>query len=118
MNKSVLGIDLGTSSVKILQKFKSGEIKKSRASYDEISPNGWWKAICQALEQLDLNDVEGISLSSQVGTYIVNGKDVISWNDGAGVNELKVIKEIYGQEIFVKGEFRNVMHFALCKDSF
>ena len=102
MNKSVLGIDLGTSSVKILQKFKSGEIKKSRASYDEVSPNGWWKAICQALEQLDLDDVAGISLSSQVGTYIVNGKDVISWNDGAGVNELKVIKETYGQEIFVK----------------
>ena len=102
MNKSVLGIDLGTSSVKILQKFQSGKIAKSRASYEEISPEGWWKAICHALGQLELDKVEGISLSSQVGTYIVNGRDVISWNDSAGSEELKAIKETYSQEVFVK----------------
>ncbi len=102
MNKSVLGIDLGTSSVKILKKFQSGEVVKSRASYEEIGPRGWWSAICHALEQLELDDVEGISLSSQVGTYIVNGKDVISWNDGAGAEELKAVKGMYGQEIFLK----------------
>ena len=102
MNKSVLGIDLGTSSVKILQLFQNGEIVKSRAAYDEISPKGWWNAICDALNQLNLESVEAIGLSSQVGTYIVNGKDVISWNEAAGQKELECIKKTYSTELFME----------------
>ena len=75
MNKNVLGIDLGTSSVKVLQLFSDGNIIKARAEYKSISPVGWWNAICEALSELKLNDVTAISLSSQVGTYIVNDKD-------------------------------------------
>lgn len=102
MNKSVLGIDLGTSSVKILQKFADGETMKSRSSYKEISPEGWWEAICGALAQLDLTMVSAISLSSQVGTYIVNDRDVISWNCGAGAEELEQLKQKYDREKFLK----------------
>lgn len=102
MNKSVLGIDLGTSSVKILQYERSGKIIKSRASYDAISPVGWWNAICQALSELDLTSVAAISLSSQVGTYIVNENEVFSWNCGIGTKEVQEIKSSYSSENFLR----------------
>ncbi len=102
MNKSVLGIDLGTSSVKILQLFQDGTKCISRASYKQISKDGWWSAICRALSMLDLESVEAISLSSQVGTYIVNNSEVISWNSGAGKEEVSEIKKNYEPEIFLK----------------
>lgn len=102
MNKSVLGIDLGTSSVKVLQRFEDGRILKSKSSYETISPKGWWDAICHALSELDLTTVAAISLSSQVGTYIVNDEEVISWNSGVGAEELKEIKKKYDTELFLQ----------------
>ena len=102
MNKSVIGIDLGTSSEKILQLFRDGSKFISRASYKEISPKGWWAAICHALGKLELDSVEAISLSSQVGTYIVNHSDVINWNSGIGKEEVLEIKEKYESEVFLK----------------
>lgn len=102
MNKTVLGIDLGTSSVKILQYFQNGTSKKAKAFYEEISPKGWWDAICQALGQFELEDVAAISLSSQVGTYIVNGNEVISWNCEIGAEEVREIKRRYEPETFLK----------------
>lgn len=102
MNKNVLGIDLGTSSVKILQLFSDGKIIKSRAGYESISPSGWWQAICDALAQLELKDVEAISLSSQVGTYIINEEEVISWNSRIGTEEVQEIKRNYEPEVFLR----------------
>lgn len=102
MNKSVIGIDLGTSSVKILQLFQDKTKSISRASYKEISQEGWWGAICRALAKLELETVEAISLSSQVGTYIVNDSEVISWNSGIGKEEVSEIKKKYESEIFLK----------------
>ncbi len=102
MNKSVIGIDLGTSSVKILQLFQDKTKSISRASYKEISQEGWWGAICRALAKLELETVEAISLSSQVGTYIVNDSEVISWNSGIGKEEVFEIKKKYESEIFLK----------------
>ena len=102
MNKSVIGIDLGTSSVKILQLFRDGTKCISRASYKEISKNGWWSAICRALSMLKLDSVEAISLSSQVGTYIVNDVEIISWNSGIGKKEVSEIKGKYEKEVFLK----------------
>ena len=40
--KSVLGIDLGTSAVKLLQRFEDGQVVKEKERYEEISPKGWW----------------------------------------------------------------------------
>lgn len=102
MNKNVLGIDLGTSSVKVLQLFSDGNIIKSRAEYKSVSPAGWWNAICEALSELELNDVTAISLSSQVGTYIVNDKEVISWNCRIGTEEVLEIKKKYEAEVFLR----------------
>lgn len=102
MNKSVVGIDLGTSAVKVLQRYQDGTAVETRAKYDEISPNGWWKAICEALSQIVLEDVAAIGLSSQVGTYIVNDKDVISWNQAVGAEELVEIKAHYSEDVFMR----------------
>ncbi len=104
MNKreSVLGIDLGTSSVKVLQRYIDGTVVKAKATYDEISHDAWWKAIKHALAGLQLEDVVAIGLSSQVGTYIVDDRDVISWNCSIGSEELEQIRNAYSTEDFVE----------------
>ena len=100
--KSVLGIDLGTSSVKILQRYTDGSLVKAKAGYQEISPAGWWNAVKDALAQSDLETVEAIGLSSQVGTYVVDGKEVIGWDSGIGAKELDWIRKKFKVEEFVK----------------
>ena len=102
MNKNVLGIDLGTSSVKVLQRYTDGSVRKVKANYAEISLNGWWDAICQAISELDLEETVSIGLSSQVGTYLVNDRDVISWNCEIGASEVQEIKKKYKPEIFLR----------------
>ena len=99
--KSVLGIDLGTSAVKLLQRFEDGQVVKEKERYEEISPKGWWEAISRAMSRMELTSVEAIGLSSQVGTYIVDGIEVISWNDPIGAEELAELKGTYSQEEFL-----------------
>lgn len=99
--KSVLGIDLGTSAVKLLQRFEDGQVVKEKERYEEISPKGWWEAISRAMCRMELESVEAIGLSSQVGTYIVDGTEVISWNDPIGAEELAELKWTYSQEEFL-----------------
>lgn len=102
MNKAVLGIDLGTSSVKVMLKYKNGDVKKVRESYDEISPKGWSEAIRKAVLKLDISDVSAVGLSSQVGTYIIDDEKVISWNDGVGREELGKLKQRYESKDFLE----------------
>ncbi|MBE7011349.1 MAG: hypothetical protein E7415_01595 [Ruminococcaceae bacterium] len=102
MNKGILGIDLGTSSVKLLLRFDSGEIRKAKAVYEEKTPNGWLDAISNAFRELDVKEIKAIGLSSQVGTYIINGKDVISWDEGIGRAELDEIKGKYSAHKFIE----------------
>ena len=100
--KSVLGIDLGTSSVKVLQRYADGTVIKSKRSYNGIGTGEWWNAVCRALSEVALQDVEAMGLSSQVGTYIIDGQDVIGWDSGIGAEELTQIKKQYGRELFLK----------------
>jgi len=102
MNKTYLGIDLGTSSVKVLLKDANGRIEKIKATYREKTPNGWMAAIKEAISGVDISSVCGIGLSSQVGTYIVNEQDVISWDSGIGKDELDEIKKMFPVETFIR----------------
>ncbi len=102
MNKCILGIDLGTSSVKIVKKYRDGHIEKLKNAYEEPLPLGWWKAICELLEQINWKEILAIGLSSQVGTYLVNDEEVISWNSDAGKEELKWWKAKYPRQKFVE----------------
>ena len=99
--KSVLGIDLGTSAVKLLQRFEDGQVVKEKERYEEISPKGWWEAISRAMQRMELESVAAIGLSSQVGTYIVDDTEVISWNAPIGGEELAELKGTYSQEEFL-----------------
>ena len=60
MNKAFLGIDLGTSAVKAVLVRDTGTVAKARATYDEISPAGWYRALGNAVRQLDLTDVAAV----------------------------------------------------------
>lgn len=100
--KSVLGIDLGTSSVKVLQRYADGTVIKSKRSYKGTGTAAWWDAVCKALSEAALQDVEAIGLSSQVGTYILDGQDIIRWDCGIGAEELAQIKKQYSRELFLK----------------
>ena len=101
MNKSILGIDLGTSSVKLLLWHSDGQIQKAKASYNEKTPKGWLDAIKEAVKELDTSIIGAIGLSSQVGTYIINNTDVISWDSGVGNDELEYIKNSFSAEKFI-----------------
>ena len=95
MNKAVLGIDLGTSSVKVMLRYKNGDVVKERATYDEKTPKGWIEAIKKAVGKLSIHNVTAIGLSSQVGTYIIDGRKIINWNEGIGKEELEILKNKY-----------------------
>lgn len=102
---SVLGIDLGTSSVKILQRYGDGTIVKAKQAYREESPAGWWEAVVSALCTLDLSSVAAVGLSSQTGTYLAQSESgeatVLGWRDGSGKEELSMIREGYPREKFL-----------------
>ncbi len=102
MNDSLMGIDLGTSSVKVLVRYADGAVTKVRREYPSQSIEGWSRAIFSALEEIDCSSVVGIGLSSQVGTYIVNDSEIIPWDSGAGGEELAEIKQKYSKDIFMK----------------
>lgn len=102
MNKHILGIDLGTSSVKLLLRHADGRVQKSKASYSSRTPDGWFRALHEAASCLDLTRIDAIGLSSQVGTYIINDAEVINWDDPVGREELDDLKQTYTKEIFIR----------------
>jgi xylulokinase len=74
---ALLGLDVGTSSVKLLLYFLDAgdRIRLARArlhaghprpGWSEMSPDAWWRALRQAAARLDLSDanVLGIGLST------------------------------------------------------
>ncbi|MBO5270227.1 MAG: hypothetical protein J6B77_05540 [Clostridia bacterium] len=103
---ALLGIDLGTSSVKILLRHADGTIVKSKASYASESPDGWWDAVTEALRAIDLSAVCAVGLSSQTGTYIfetASGEThVLGWRDGTGKETLDRIRAAHGTDVFLR----------------
>ena len=102
MNKTYLGIDLGTSSVKILLTEDARVMERASVIYEERTPEGWRAAVKKALSQLSgRKKASAIGLSSQVGTYIINQKEVIHWNSPEGSTELEELLRRYPQEVFL-----------------
>ena len=101
MRKCILGIDLGTSSVKIMKKYRDGSSEKLKNSYTQPFPAGWWNSIIEILKEINWEEVEAIGLTSQVGTYLINDKYVIGWNEAIGKEELAWWKTKYSQKEFV-----------------
>ncbi len=100
-----LGIDLGTSSVKATVYSCDGKSCKAKKSYASQTPDGWIAAVKELTRELSRKVsglIAAVALSSQVGTYIINGKTVISWQSDAGTEELAYIKSRISQEDFIR----------------
>ena len=96
MSTYYLGLDLGTSSVKGILRNAAGDSIKGKASYSDKTVTGWKHAIAGMLADMTatLNarggEIGAVALSSQVGTYVVDGKDVIGWQSAAGRSACRI----------------------------
>jgi len=78
--RAVLGIDVGTSSVKLLLHFLAGrgepeappprvvrtdlEVSRPAPNQSEIDPAAWWRAVCRAAARLDTSDAAVLGLGT------------------------------------------------------
>lgn len=113
MSKLIVGLDIGTSSVKAgLFDLKGREVAISRANYGiyspqpewtEQDPNEWWertkKVLTEVMEGIDTASVAGVGLSGQCpGHVLVDESDnaignAIIWRDRRAKKEAKWLAE-------------------------
>ena len=113
-----IGIDLGTSSVKMLLVSKEGEILKSvtkeypifypQSGWSEQNPYDWYNASIEGLKELicdiDKSTVKGISFGGQMhGLVILDEGDkvirpAILWNDGRTQKQTDYLNEVIGKD--------------------
>ncbi len=121
MKEVVLGIDLGTSAVKIIAVTQQGEVVAStsepltliqtRPGYSEQDPAEWFEAIKQGIkhlnQELKASDyvVKGISFSGQMhGLVALDAshapvRNAILWNDTRNSEQCHQIKDVYGERL-------------------
>lgn len=113
-----IGIDLGTSSVKLLLMDHQGNIKNivskdypiyfPKNGWSEQNPLDWYNntiiGIKELLESFDKNEVAGISFGGQMHGLVTLDKNdkiirpAILWNDGRTGNEVEYLNNIVGKE--------------------
>ncbi|MBP1969319.1 xylulokinase [Virgibacillus natechei] len=118
--KYVIGVDLGTSAVKVLLVNQDGEVTKEvardyplfqeKTGYSEQDPNDWvdqtMKGLSDLLHQFEGNpdDIEGISFSGQMHSLVLldENKEVlrnaILWNDTRTTKECEEIYDRVGKD--------------------
>ncbi len=116
--KYYIGIDLGTSSVKLLLIDENGLIVKSstrdyplifpQPGWSEQDPELWWKASLDALKELlasvDPSAVEAIGVGGQMHGLVVLDKEdrvirpAILWNDGRTAEEVEYLNQSIGAQ--------------------
>ncbi|MCI6006568.1 MAG: FGGY-family carbohydrate kinase [Blautia sp.] len=102
----IAGIDLGTSSVKIICSDEGKVTARVQACYlseaDIPVTEQWIEAVCRAFRQLEnvRDRITCVGLSSQVGTYIVNGEQVVSWQEPVGREELAEARRAFSEKTF------------------
>lgn len=113
-----IGIDLGTSAVKLLLMEESGKIAATvskeypiyfpNPGWAEQKPEEWWQAVKDGLKELlkgiDSAQVGGISFGGQMhGLVILDEQDqvirpAILWNDGRTQEEVDYLNQKIGKE--------------------
>lgn len=113
-----IGIDLGTSSVKLLLTDEKGDIKKSvskdyplmfpHPGWSEQDPDEWFDKAMEALKELtegiDKSEIKGISFGGQMhGLVALDENDrvirpAILWNDNRTTEEVEYLNEKIGKE--------------------
>lgn len=117
-----IGVDLGTSAVKLLLMNGNGKIEKivsreyplffPHPGWSEQNPMDWWDAVQDGLKELvrdcDKSLVAGISFGGQMhGLVILDEKDqvirpAILWNDGRTTKECDYLNDVIGKETLSK----------------
>lgn len=117
-----IGIDLGTSAVKILMMNENGEITKSvskeypiyfpRDGWSEQNPEDWWGAVTEGIKEMtedcDKSQIKGISFGGQMhGLVMLDENDsvirpAILWNDGRSVKQCEYLNNEIGREVLSK----------------
>jgi xylulokinase len=119
--KYVIGIDLGTSAVKVLLVNQKGEVCQAvsksypliqaKSGFSEQVPEEWVKMTVQALAELvsarkvNPEDIEGISFSGQMhGLVLLNQqyqvlRPAILWNDTRTTWQCREIEEKLGERL-------------------
>ena len=113
-----IGIDLGTSGLKLLLVAADGTILSENTQtypvsypqpgWSEQNPGDWYEALLCGLKELlagqDASAVKGISFGGQMhGLVILDEKDevirpAILWNDGRTEEETKYLNEVFGKD--------------------
>jgi xylulokinase len=113
-----IGVDLGTSAVKILLMNEKGEIKKivsrdyplhfPKPGWSEQEPADWWKQVMDGLKELlsdiDKSQVRAIGAGGQMhGLVILDDRDqvirpAILWNDGRTQEETEELNQKVGKD--------------------
>lgn len=113
-----IGVDLGTSSVKLVLMDEKGKIHKTitreyplyfpKPGWSEQKPEDWYENLCIGMKELvgDINtqEVEGISFGGQMhGLVILDDEDnvlrpAILWNDGRTQEECDYLNLTIGRE--------------------
>lgn len=113
-----IGIDLGTSAMKLLMMNENGEIRKTESrSYDvafphpgwsEQNPEDWREAMMSGLKALcegvAAEEIAGISFGGQMhGLVILDSEDrvirpAILWNDGRTTRETDYLNTVIGKD--------------------
>ena len=113
-----IGVDLGTSAVKLLLMDEAGDIKKivsreyplyfPKPGWSEQHPEDWYEQSVEGIKELtaecDRNEIAGISFGGQMhGLVILDEQDrvirpAILWNDGRTTEETDYLNEEIGKE--------------------
>lgn len=122
--KHVLGIDLGTSAVKVLLVNQTGKVVQEvakpyplmheKVGYSEQNPQDWVDQTIAALSDLltnftgDPKTIEGISFSGQMHGLVLLDEDntvlrpAILWNDTRTTAQCQEIYDVVGEERLLK----------------
>ena len=113
-----IGVDLGTSAVKLLLMDEKGSVKNivskeyplsfPKPGWSEQNPSDWYKQTIDGIAELildcDKTQVAGISFGGQMhGLVILDKNDqvirpAILWNDGRTVEECDYLNDVIGKE--------------------
>ena len=113
-----IGIDLGTSAVKLLLVDDAGAIKNTvtkdypicfpQPGWSEQDPDDWWRGTREGLKELldgfDAGDVAGIGCGGQMHGLVILDRDdavirnAILWNDGRTAAETDWLNTAIGKE--------------------
>ncbi len=113
-----IGVDLGTSAVKLLLMDGEGKIQKivskeyplyfPNPGWSEQKPEDWWEGTMEGLKELlsecDKSQVAGISFGGQMHGLVILDKDdnvirpALLWNDGRTYEECDYLNNVIGKD--------------------